>query len=243
MAKRRFDGTRWVGPLALLAVLGGCATARMMPPGDLAGRAELLEVTDRSSWSGSLVDEGFKLGPYQVSEVDRDWDSSSGYGAGPWSKETKTTGFTYQFEGKGSKLRGTCASETWEQGVLGISWGDTTVACRCEGGGEASLVLSPESNQLDLAGKKYEVQRVYETDNGQKNHDPVGFRVDGATGPREATGASEATGADSAPLGAVDVLRPGRAWVAQATDANVEAQVSCIFAGLLLYQPPKKEKD
>ena len=46
---------RFPGVLLLLAA-AGCSTPHMIVAGDIAG-SEVIEVKDRSSWSGSLADE------------------------------------------------------------------------------------------------------------------------------------------------------------------------------------------
>ena len=66
------------GPL-FVVVAFGCAPPKMAVPAGVAKSSEVLEVTDRSGWSGALADEDFKLGRYAVKDVDRDWDSSSGF--------------------------------------------------------------------------------------------------------------------------------------------------------------------
>jgi hypothetical protein len=44
-------------------------------------------------------------------------------------------------------------------------------------------------------------------------------------------------------LGAVEVSRPGRVWLDKGLDAATKAKASCLFAGLLLYQPPTTTDD
>jgi hypothetical protein len=62
---------RTIGILTLsFASLIGCRTTRMEPPSDIAGASEVLTVSDRSRWSGSFVNEGFKLGTYEIVDVD-----------------------------------------------------------------------------------------------------------------------------------------------------------------------------
>jgi hypothetical protein len=39
---------------------------------------------------------------------------------------------------------------------------------------------------------------------------------------------------------AVDVLGPGRVWLGKGLDEQQRKDVTCVLAGLLLYQPPKK---
>ena len=105
----------------------------MAPPADIASASEVLAVSDRTRWSGQFVNEGFKLGNYDVVDVDREWSSTSSAGFGPWSKETKTTGFSYALAAGGKKLPGKCSSVSSSQAVGGFSWGHMKIACACDG--------------------------------------------------------------------------------------------------------------
>ncbi|HEY6725650.1 MAG TPA: hypothetical protein VI197_16560 [Polyangiaceae bacterium] len=219
-----------IGPV--VAALVGCTAPKMAVPAGVAKTSEVLEVSDRSSWSGSLADESFKLGRYAVNDVDRDWDSSSGFSVGPFGSEKATAGFKYRLEGGGPALEGTCASETkeksWDVSATSeISWSKTTVACSCAGGVDAAtLTWSEKVSELTVSGTTYELEPIYTTDDGGSVSDPVGF-------------SARAGGY----LGAVEVSRPGRVWLDKGLDAATKAKASCLFAGLLLYQPPSTTDD
>jgi hypothetical protein len=207
----------------------GCAVPRMAPPADVAGASEVLIVSDRSRASGALVSEGFKVGGYEVTDVDRDWNSTSSVGIGPWSKETKTTGFAYALQSKGKKLTGKCASEKKSQGIFAMggtfSWGDLQVACTCEGeSGKAELLMTKDGRSLKLGGREYKVEPINSLEGGGTQSEPSGFRAD----------------ADEL-LGAVEVQHPGQIWLKKGLDDTVKEQASCVFVGLMLYQPPKDD--
>jgi hypothetical protein len=51
---------------------------------------------------------------------------------------------------------------------------------------------------------------------------PAGYRVDG-----------------QGAVGAVDVLGKGRVWVQKKLGQEQRADLACVFAGLLLYKPPR----
>jgi hypothetical protein len=214
------------GQCALLLALGACAGPRMAAPSDISSSSEVLPVSDRSRASGALVNEGFKLGPYAIAGVDRKWDSSSGVAVGPWGKETKTTGFSFTLAGGDTKLNGKCESVLQKQSVLSLGgsfdWGSTTIACSCEGGADkASLVLSKDSNRLDIGSTDYPIQQVHSVVGGSDQSTPSGFRVD-----------------SDAPLGAVEVLYPGQVWLKKGLDEPMRSNLSCLFTGLMLYKPP-----
>jgi hypothetical protein len=214
--------------LGLLVLAGacGCAGARMAPPDDVSKNSEVLAVSDRSRASGALVDESFKLGSYAVANVDRKWDSKSGISVGPWGKDTKTTGYSFELKGGPGELKGKCESELKEQGILGLGgsfdWGSTTIACSCEGSSDkASLVLSKKENKLSAGGGDYALKPVHGVVGGGEQSAPSGFRADAEQ-----------------PLGAVEVLYPGQVWLRKDLDDATKASASCLFAGLMLYKPP-----
>src|SRR5690606_5077700 len=112
-------------------------SARMVAPSDLAGQSQVLEVADRSSATGVLANESFKLGSYEITEVDRDWNSSSSFGAGAYGAGKKTTGYTFQLKAGGTTWKGTCASLAKGKSVGSISFANSTdVTCECEADGE-----------------------------------------------------------------------------------------------------------
>ncbi len=215
-----------IGQCALAVSLSACAGPRMAAPSDVSGSSEVLPVSERSRASGALVNEGFKLGPYAIADVDRKWDSSSGVSVGPWGKETKTTGFSFTLAGGDSKLKGKCESVLQKQSVLSLGgsfdWGSTTIACSCQGAPDkASLVLSKDANKLTIGGTDYPMQQIHSVVGGGDQSAPSGFRAD-----------------SDAPLGAVEVLYPGQVWLKKGLDEATRRNLSCLFTGLMLYKPP-----
>jgi hypothetical protein len=214
------------GGCALSFMLSACAGPRMAAPADVSGSSEVLAVSDLSRASGALVNEGFKLGPYTIADVDRKWDSSSGVSVGPWGKETKTTGFSFSLAGADTKLKGKCESVLEKQSVLSLGgsfdWGSTTIACSCEGAPDkAALVLSKNANKLTIGNTDYPIQQVHSVVGGSDQSAPSGFRAD-----------------SDAPLGAVEVLYPGQVWLKKGLDDATRRNLSCLFTGLMLYKPP-----
>jgi hypothetical protein len=66
-----------------------------------------------------MVNESFKLGPYAVKDVDRDWDTSSSFAVGSLSKKNTEGGYEYKLVGKGKKFVGQRASwfDDWPIGA------------------------------------------------------------------------------------------------------------------------------
>lgn len=202
----------------------------MAVPPAVAQNSEVLEVTDRSGWQGALADESFNLGPYQVADVDRDWNSGSGFSIGPFAKKKATTGYQYQLAGEGSKLTGQCGSETKQSSwsvsdTSEISWSSTTVACSCSGHGDlATLTWSKDKSEVSVAGQIYELEPIYEVEGGGSTSEPVGFSARGGE-----------------TLGAVEVSHPGRVWLDKSLAPAAKVQAGCLFVGLLLYAPPSTD--
>lgn len=209
-------------PLLSVASLIGCATPRMAAPSDIASASEILTVSNRSRTSGAFVNEGFKLGGYDVVDVDRKWTSTDSAGIGPWSKETKTTGFSYALASNGKKLPGKCSSQSSSQGFGGFSWGSIKIACACEGeAGKAELVMIDDARSLKLGEKEYKIQPINAVEGGGTQSNPSGFRAD----------AEE-------PLGAVEVVHPGQVWLKKGLDEGTRDKTACVFVGLMLYKAP-----
>ena len=206
----------------------------MQVPPEIAARSEVLEVSDRSAWSGALADESFKLGTYAIKNVDRDWNSSSGFSVGPFSKETATTGYQFGFEAKGTKLSGKCASSKKENevslgGGMSLEFQFAKLACSCEAGDKVATVVvegrgEKINGELSTSAGKYKVASIHEVDGGMSQGGPSGYRVDGEK-----------------PIGAADVMRPGRAFLDKSLEAGEKAELGCLFAGLMLYMPPKDD--
>jgi hypothetical protein len=203
----------------------GCTTPRMAPPADIAQASEVLPVSNRSRASGSFVNEGFKLGNYDVVDVDRKWNSTESGGIGPWSKETKTTGFSFALASNGKKLPGKCSSESRSQGLGGFSWGKLKIACLCQGeAGGAEVLMTDAGRTLRMGGKEYKLEPINTIEGGGTQSNPTGFRADG-----------------DEPLGAVEVVHPGQVWLKKGLDDATRAQTTCAFAGLMLYKAPSDD--
>lgn len=213
----------------------GCAGPRMVPPADVAQGSQVLDATDRSSMTGALVNESFKLGSFAVTDVDRDWNKKSGFAVAGYSNDTTTTGYSYKVTGPGSAWEGRCASSAQKQGVhfgnSEVDWGKTSITCECkQAGATTSLVIkasSPDSDrnaagELHSGDAKYKVSPVHDTDKSSFGDRPAGFRFDG----------------DDGAVGAVEVLRPGRVWLTARLPDSDHVPVACVSAGLMLYVPP-----
>ncbi len=202
----------------------------MSVPQDVVKASEELKVADRSSWSGALADESFKLGSYEVADVDRDWNSGSTWSVVGFSSESIAGGYSFAFKDKGGSMVGICATEETDNSLdlgSGMSVGKQTAKVACTCGDDANVLLQSSTGDdyggaLNTSGGTYQIQAIYDRDGGISDGTPAGYRVDG-----------------DGPLGAVDVIKPGRAWIANGIDHTERKQLACIFAGLMLYMPPR----
>ena len=77
------------------------------------------------------------------------------------------------------------------------------------------------NGSLTANGQQYRIESINERAEGFSSGDPTGYRVDG-----------------DQPTGAVEVLNPGRIWLALNLEQPQRARLACTFAGLMLYLPP-----
>jgi hypothetical protein len=232
MARR--DGFSWFSMVLLLAA-AGCGGPQMKVPADISARSELLVATDRTSWSGSMVDESFRLGPYAVKDVDRDWDSSSGFAVGGLTQANTEGGYAYKLEGNGKQLVGHCAAEKSDTGFalgkgFGLNFEHSKLACACDGSAKQVSVIVDASRSGDYKGvlttsvSGYEVKSIRENHRGGTEDTPTGYRMDG-----------------EAAVGATDVTHPGRIWLDKRLGGDERTEVACLFVGLMLYQPKQEQ--
>jgi hypothetical protein len=221
---------------ACLALLTGvaCTPLKMAVPADLAKDADTIQVTDRSRMTGSLANETFKMLPYEITNVDRKWNSSQNNAALVYTSAEAKTGYSFTFKGPAGEAKAQCGSQSNQENasVLGfdINSSRDAIGCVCEGAG-ASAKMQIKSENGDRYGGQVvahtanlTITAVMRYDNGMQAHDPVGYEFHGEN-----------------LVGAVEVAMPGRLWLSKNVDDQVRADLACLSAGLLLYLPPKKD--
>jgi len=208
-----------------------CTPTHMAAPADLAANGEELDVSNRSQFSGALADESFEVGPYQVTDVNRKWDISSETSVPGFTANTSSGGFSYQFHGLDTDYAGRCEVDS-DQNDFHLEGGGTLsfqfaqLACSCHSDrSRAALVIDNSDSRgnasVTTSGGRYELSSVYDLEGGGTSSDPAGYRADAPDGA----------------LGAVDVTHPGRIWLRSGLSDVEREQASCLFAGLMLYQP------
>lgn len=219
----------------LLAVAFSACGWTMAQPVDVIQVSEELQVKDRSSFSGALANESFTLGSYKIADVDRKWNSTQSTSFFGMDASRTRGGYAYNLVANGTQLKGECATEDRKSGHdvgNGISYEKAfaKIGCRCSdaqgaitltvGGGDSAVyegaVTSPDLN--------YTVQAITKRAKGPSSKEPLGYRID----------------SDGAPIGAVDLKRPGTVWISKAAEGRAREDLACLFAGLLLYLPKQE---
>jgi hypothetical protein len=227
-----------VGIVLMVAAgfLGSCSTtSHMVVPTDVSGVSDVIAATDRSLWSGSLADETFTLGPYKVTDVDRDWNISNENGVSVsvfnFSSGKTEGGYAYGFKTSGGQMSGQCLTEAKDTSLVvsGIDFRSRVakLSCICGSGGTevARVVVQADimesyTGTLITKDQQYTIESIDEREGGLSSG-PTGYRVD-----------------SDQPAGAVEVLNPGRIWLARNLKEPQQAKLACTFAGLMLYLPP-----
>lgn len=233
--KRQFIGRRRIAALGIAWGLSACQMldSTMAPPAGLGADTVVIKATDRSRISGAWANERFVLGPYAITEVDRDWDKSSRTGVGPYSRAKATSGFRYGFRAGDQPWAGKCNSRRDENAVAvsdssRLAWVHNRVHCRCSHADQlAEITISDSSDSAQLGERQLSISRLFSNAQGVEFYEPLGFGVSGAT--------PSGTRTD---LGAVELAHPGQVWLSPELTLTEQAQLSCLFSGLLLYQPP-----
>ncbi|MCK9524123.1 MAG: hypothetical protein M0R76_13935 [Proteobacteria bacterium] len=221
---------QWAWYIALLA-LAGCAAATMKIPTDFTDM-EVIDATNRSKASGAMVNESFSLGPYAISDVNRKWNSKSSRGIAGFSAEKSTGGYQYKFATAEASSESECLL-TGSKKSVGLLKGfsmekqASNFACSCQLSGRDAHVVLDAGNDGKFTGTlttetgTYDIQAIYERDGAMSDGSPAGYRVDG-----------------EGIMGGVESLKPGRIWLSAGLSDNDRDDLSCLFAGLMLYQAP-----
>jgi hypothetical protein len=217
--------------LAVAAVVAAsaCAVRHMALPGDFARHTQVLEARDRSRASGALANESFALGPYEVSRVVRDWSSKDEASSGDVTTSATQSGYAYALLGRELELDGRCNVRSGGAATdLGDGWSLSSgfhARLQCDCGPVASLKLEHDGESfvgtLSHRGRVYDLRAITALEGGGAQSEPSGYRIDG-----------------DEPVAAVEVQHPGRVWLQPELDEPARAELTCLSAGLLLFQLP-----
>ncbi len=220
--------------------LSGCSTTmQMVVPSDISAASDVIAASERSMWSGSMADETFTLGEYKVTSVDRDWDSSQSETISISKLDLKSGstegGYDYQFKTPSGQLKGKCTSEISAEsaGMSGfkVEKRVSKLNCACSNDSNEIAKVALQAKNLDnytgtltTHGNSYQVLSIKEVQ-GALSSGASGYRVDGGT--------------NGGPIGAVEVLKPGRIWLGHNLKQSEKSALACTFTGLMLYLPPQ----
>jgi hypothetical protein len=204
----------------------------MAVPDDVAGQAETLPV-GRSPYLAS--DKPFSFGAYQVSDIERNWYPRQASPVLAPSPNTPLASYAFKFAGPDGEARGECALETAAPRISRNHFillrRTDRLGCRCQGPNiQSDVTLIPDTDraltgQANLHGSSVDIMPVTHYANGAPTRGPfAGLQARTAT-----------------PAGAVELLRPGRVWLARDLDQTRRSDLACLFAALLIYQEPLRK--
>jgi hypothetical protein len=216
----------------MLLSTSACKAPHIVVPSEIARASDEVAVTDRSSMTGSLANESFKLGSYAVDDVDRAWDKKSTVSLFGAASEKAEGSYRYKLNGGAQAFSGQCAAEravkSWTvDSATSIESTFSNLRCTCGGASSPIKVAvsaaddGKASGELHTSAGSYEVQGIYQGDEYMFGTEPAGYRLE--SGQRRA---------------AVETLRPGRAWFPRDIGEPERTELACLFAGLMLYLPP-----
>ncbi len=230
---------RWSGKVVFAGalsgfVLAGCGGPGMKIPSDFSEGMKKMSTKGRGS--NVAGEKGFELGPYSVSDVERGASSKSGWDVIEDFTPAREGGFRYSFRGGADRsLIGKCAPAKGEKaGEFSVGDELEAVGCTCQKGTESVAHLFVEDLAGEYAGPlvvgdvEVRATGIYRLANDKQEKVPVGYRVDDESGA----------------VGGVQVL-PGKAtaWIRGDLRKLDRQGLACLFAGLMLYIPPKEKED
>jgi hypothetical protein len=210
------------------------------------------------------VSESFRIGPYEITEVDRDWEISGGGSILGVSQKHVAGGYSYLFRGSNGERRGKCVIGADERGFppggpVSVRHAMGRLGCVCRGSnltvqlsytpglgarGRGQWVLGDGENyrgKLQAGGRYFSVKIISSTEGkGRTYVEGEGWKDTVVVPSLEPTGALVYGGGPAAGL---ELLHPGRAWFARSLKSSQREEIACLFGGLLLYESPSERPD
>jgi hypothetical protein len=220
--------------LLLAPMFTGCSPAieaQMAVPPDVGSSTD--EVAVRGRIRGRRQ-EDFRIGDFQVANILRGASSLDVYLGVAGLQRQGDTMYSFDVRHGDDTVHGECTSEVndaaMSAGLADITDGGARLVCACGNRTAPDVGVSLDASvRRDYAGSlkaheaTYQVKAINERHDGSKASSPAGFRVDG-----------EGVAA------AVDVLGGGRVWMGKELDGVQRSDLTCVIAGLLLYEPPRR---
>lgn len=246
---------------AVIVLSAGCSNLKMAVPEELARVSEELPITGRSRFAGLPgVNESFRIGSYEITDVDRDSEIAGSVSILGHSHKHIQGGYSYLFRGSKNQLTGECVISADKRGLsaggpVSVEKALGTLGCVCRGsnltmplsyttgmgtraGGEWALGAGKSSRgKLRAAGRHFSIKMVSSTEGTSQTYKVgEGWKKNTATlQSLEPTGLLVYGGG---PAGGLELLRPGRAWLARSLSSSQREAMACLFGGLVLYESP-----
>jgi hypothetical protein len=222
------DVWSWCGVMGLVLPALACHPP-VLPPEVTALEIEL-KSSHRSPWR-IFTDQGFDLGPYRVSHVERSgWNTKKTSGLFT-TKERARAHHQFEIGMQGQSLAAKCVAQvrTKDQDVLIYETHEYTEEFTCDCGAAVKLTLtaygdSVLSGQLTASSGPYEVKPMLAATPIAGLSVPAGYRFD----------AEEL-------VAAVDMTERGRVLLAGRLSETEQLEFACAGVGLMLYDPPELE--
>jgi hypothetical protein len=207
--------------LAALAAAQGCTPVRLKAPAAVKSSQEL-KVEGYSQGKFAFKAKDFKIGAYQVTGIDHDWQKGSGVSAGPYSANKTKNAYRFDVKAQGRSVHAECTEIAAQQSIGGFGKSRVNLNCSCAEGDtvRATFELKNGSGQAQVGGVTYEMNELHEAESGHEIMKALGYDFRGAKG-----------------TGAVDVTGTGRAWMPATESEDEQLGLVCSYAGFMLYRP------
>ena len=214
-------------PVHVIALLSlclfgvACTPLRLKAPASVSQSTEL-KIEGYKQGSFSFKDKDLRIGSYQVTNIDRDWDEGSQTSVGPWQRDSSKKAYRFDVIAQGRTLHAECGERATQNQVAGWGTSKVTLQCTCgEGSNEhAKVELVNGTGNAQIQGVPYDLASLHLAENGAHVNAPLGYEFRGAQG-----------------SGAIDVSVNGRAWLPSNASEDQSLALVCSYAGFLLYRP------
>jgi len=175
---------------ATLTCLAGCGSAVTMKAPEGISGAQAYPV-ERPKGSSSIGKQQWKVGDYEIKDVNRKGQKSKGGSVGGYSSSKTKGGFTFTVVAPdGGKAEFECETKSTEKGSAlggGMSLGWNWQSMKCTGDAGTVTVDPPENEgdpigSIDASIGKLKMTALYELSNGKTQKKPAGYLFADADG-------------------------------------------------------------
>ncbi len=173
----------WIWGATALALAGCGGPPALQAPDGIDG-VEALPV-ERPRSSSSLGKQQWKVGEYEIQDVDREGTKKKSSGVGGYSSGKTKGGFKFTvIAPKGGKVAFECETQSKEKGSAlggGMSLGWSWQSMSCQAGDSGKLTIEPPEKDGDPVGTldsglgELKITPLHELSNGKTQRKPAGF--------------------------------------------------------------------